>query len=259
VDAAALGRWREGLRGFQRLLTRASPDAGLVEADGVVASVVPAVPERSLPNSVSYDDPRALAAALGRLEAAYADAGVDAWTVWVPEPDREVARGLARRGHVLDAQPLAMEMDLDDARRPVLELDWSAEADAATVARINDASYPFAEQPFSRMLRSLAGARAYVARVDGRPVSCCVVTDLPSGVAHLSCVATLPDARGRGIAGALVAHALCDARERGMRRSTLEATRAGAPVYSRLGYRTLCAIGMWERRARPADGPRAAG
>ena len=64
----------------------------------------------------------------------------------------------------------------------------------------------------------------------------------------MTLVATLPEARGRGLAGALMAHALVDAGERGLRTSTLVATKMGRPVYERLGYRGLGALEMWERR-----------
>ena len=47
----------------------------------------------------------------------------------------------------------------------------------------------------------------------------------------------VPEARGRGIAGKLLAHALADAAERGLETSTLVATPLGRPVYERLGYR----------------------
>ena len=40
--------------------------------------------------------------------------GVDAWAVWVPDEDRDSAGMLAARGHVLDASPLAMAMELAD-------------------------------------------------------------------------------------------------------------------------------------------------
>jgi GNAT superfamily N-acetyltransferase len=66
----------------------------------------------------------------------------------------------------------------------------------------------------------------------------------------ITLVATLPEARGRGMAGALIRRALADARERGCRTTTLVATRLGYPVYARLGYRDLGRLQMWERRKR---------
>ncbi len=57
-----------------------------------MASVVPAIPDRSIVNSVAYRDADSLAAALDELAAEYDEAGVEAWTVWVPEDDRDAAR-----------------------------------------------------------------------------------------------------------------------------------------------------------------------
>jgi predicted acetyltransferase len=61
-------------------------------------------------------------------------------------------------------------------------------------------------------------------------------------------VAVVPEARGRNIAGNLLAHALADAADRGLETSTLVATRLGRPVYERLGYRSFGTLQMWERR-----------
>jgi len=41
--------------------------------------------------------------------------------------------------------------------------------------------------------------------------------------------------------------AIIDARLRGCKTSSLQATRAGYPLYRRVGYLDLCAIDMWER------------
>jgi len=62
-------------------------------------------------------------------------------------------------------------------------------------------------------------------------------------------VATLPEARGRGLAARLLTHALHDARERGCTTTSLQATKMGQPLYERLGYRNLGPLHMWERRA----------
>jgi hypothetical protein len=42
--------------------------------------------------------------------------------------------------------------------------------------------------------------------------------------------------------------ALHDARDRGRKTTTLQATKAGAPIYERLGYHDFGALQMWERR-----------
>jgi ribosomal protein S18 acetylase RimI-like enzyme len=87
----------------------------------------------------------------------------------------------------------------------------------------------------------------YVARLDGEPASVVVSQDL-EGDCSIWCVATLPDARGRGLAAGLMRRALADGRERGCEISTLQATKLGQPVYERLGYRSFGTIEMWERR-----------
>ncbi len=61
-------------------------------------------------------------------------------------------------------------------------------------------------------------------------------------------VAVVPEARGLGIAGKLLRHALADAAERGLETSTLISTRLGRPVYERLGYREAGTLQMWEKR-----------
>jgi predicted GNAT family acetyltransferase len=61
-------------------------------------------------------------------------------------------------------------------------------------------------------------------------------------------VAVLPEARGQGLSGKLIAHALADAVDRGVTTSTLVATPLGRPVYERLGFRGLGVLEMWERR-----------
>ena len=71
--------------------------------------------------------------------------------------------------------------------------------------------------------------------------------------------ATLPEARGRGLATALMRQALLDAGERGCVTTSLQATAMGRPVYARMGYRDLGAArdvgaparGLSEARALP--------
>jgi GNAT superfamily N-acetyltransferase len=236
---------------FYRAMSDASPGARAIELDGVLAAVIPAAPERSVFNSVLYESTEALAANLDALAHAYDEAGVRAWTVWVHESDEEAARVLARAGHSLDAQPRAMAMELSDFERPADgELDWSDRGEIGDVSRINDGSYPFPERPFAAVgMATLedGGVRLYVARVEGRPVACLGTVD-EGGDCGIYMVATLPEARGQGLAGRLLAQALADARERGCETTSLQATGMGAPVYERVGYRDLGALGMWERR-----------
>jgi hypothetical protein len=50
------------------------------------------------------------------------------------------------------------------------------------------------------------------------------------------------------MSGKVLAKALGDAREAGLETTTLQATKLGHPVYSKLGYRDYGTVQMWERR-----------
>jgi GNAT superfamily N-acetyltransferase len=250
MDAAELfARQYASLRRFYRLIASASEGAELYERDGITAAVVPATPERSVCNAVVYDDSVSLERALEPLESLYAAAGVKAWTVWVPGQDREASALLEGRGHRLDASPAAMAIELAKfSGEPASELDLETEPDPLDIGRINDVAYGYEDQ-FTGALELMDPglAHAYVARVDGVPAACTVALDEERDCC-ITFVATLPQARGRGLAAGLMRRALLDARERGCETSSLQATTMGQPLYERLGYRDLGAIEMWERR-----------
>jgi GNAT superfamily N-acetyltransferase len=215
-----------------------------VERDGVGALVTPAVPNRSIVNSVVYQRGADLEAAYDWLAAEFAD--VDAWTVWVPETETSDAAFLQGRGHKLDADPAMMALDLR-SYAPTLPLpDWKP-ASVEELARINEAAYPWQD---GSMQRAITGAafdddefRLYITQD-----ACVLGIDYCDGDAGVMFVATLPEARGRGLASGLLAAALVEARDRGCDISTLQATKMGESVYARLGYKRLGAIQMWEKR-----------
>lgn len=250
-DQELFDRQYASLREFCRMLGQASPGARVVEVEDVIAAVVPATPERAVPNSVAYGSAAGLGRALPEIAAAYEDAGVRAWTVWVPHFDAESETALERAGHVLDADPAAMAMELAsfDAPRPA-DLDLDPEPTLETVGRLNDLSYTFGSDDFERSLKHAPTLHLYVARAGGRPVACSTGHD-HDGDFSVTFTATLPEARGRGLAARLLTHALHEARERGCTTTSLQATKMGQPVYERLGYRNLGPLHMWERRAVP--------
>jgi GNAT superfamily N-acetyltransferase len=255
-DAAPWRLMLGSMKAAWRGLGPATPGGRTIKRDGLVASVVPAVPERSVMNSVIYDDPGALEASLDELAAGYEEAGVIAWTVWVPEHDRQSAELLAGAGHVLDATPAAMVCDPAQVEPPdESRLELMPEPNFAHVAAINDRAYGYREGPFTR---AFGGAppdqvHLYVAAVDGEPAACVVAEDHDETDCGIYWVATLAEARGRGLGTALMRKALADAHQRGCRTSTLQATKLGQPVYERLGYRSIGTLEMWERR-KPASG-----
>jgi N-acetylglutamate synthase-like GNAT family acetyltransferase len=237
---------------WYRLIGAGSDGARTIERDGLVAALVPAAAQRSVVNAVVYEHPEALAAAYDELAAAYDEIGAK-WTVWVHDGDRQTAALLERAGHVLDASPEAMAVDLGAAppRRPARRAleDWTAEGELSDVGAINDRAYGHGGDWFSRALTRLpSGAlNIYVARRDGEAVGCCAIVDRGANT-EVQMVAVVPEARGNGISGSLIAHGLADAVERGAHTATLVATALGRPVYERLGFRTLGVLEMWERR-----------
>lgn len=233
-----------------------APGGRVVELPGITASVSPGAPDRSVANSVVVRDFALLdGAALESLAGSYEEAGVRAWTVWVPEHEDRARELLAAAGHKLDASPAAMLLSLDELaapREPAPEYsrDWDVEA----AGRVNDAAYGDAPGLLLRALGDLPpdAAHMYLASVDGEPASFVLVHDCDGDCAFWI-AATIPAARGRGLLSGLLHRALVDARERGCATSTTQATKMGEPVYERLGYRTFGRIEMWERRKPRPD------
>jgi ribosomal protein S18 acetylase RimI-like enzyme len=238
---------------WYRRVGRASPGARALEPPGVVAAVVPAAPERAVANAVLFRSPTELEAAYDEIAAAYADIGAN-WTVWVQPEGRDAASALlSDRGHVLDADPAAMARTLAEPppRPPADALeDWTADGDLADVGSVNDRSYTFETDSWSRVLDGLVldDAHVYVERRGGEPVACLMIVD-SDGHSEVQMVAVVPEARGAGLAGKLLAHGLADAAERGSESVTLIATKLGYPVYRKLGFEDVGVFEMWERRA----------
>jgi GNAT superfamily N-acetyltransferase len=249
-DSALLSTMFASLAASYRLAARGAPDSRLFERDGVTASIVPATPNRSVVNAVVYERVEELAAALDELAAAYADAGVRAWTVWVPDGDERAVELLEAAGHKLDASPRGMGIELDqlgDAPRP--EPEWSDEWDLRSAWLVNDRAYGDPDGLWEKALGAIPAGSAYLylSRKDGEPASFVMVHD-QEGDCVFWFAATVPAARGRGLTSGLLHRALRDARGRGCRTSTTQATAMGRPVYERIGYRDLAPVHMYERR-----------
>jgi len=238
-----------GLRDEVEAFGGSAPDSLLVRHEGLLAAVVPASPQRSVFNSVYYDDPATLAREVDALKEAYDSHGVRAWTVWVPDEDRESARMLAGRGHLLDAEPRTMALDLAD-----LAAELAAPAgvepgpvDARTAAELNDRAYGYGPDGFRAGLAGETAIRWHAAYEGGEAIGC-VGTIAAGDDCCVTGVATPPEHRGRGVASWLLWRALEEARGEGLRSASLQATRAGAPVYERLGFRDFGFLEMWELR-----------
>jgi len=239
----------EGVRDEVEAFGGGHPDSILVRREGLLAAVVPATPQRSVFNSVYQDDPAALAAAIDELGEAYDSHGVGAWTVWVPDRDRESARLLAERGHLLDAAPRAMALDLADLapEPPAPQGIEPGPADDAVAGALNDRAYGYEQEAFRAALAGETAIGWHLAYAGKEPVACVGTIEIGDDCC-VTGVATPAEHGGRGIASWLMWRALDEARRRGARTASLQATKAGAPIYERLGFLDFGFIEMWELR-----------
>jgi ribosomal protein S18 acetylase RimI-like enzyme len=83
--------------------------------------------------------------------------------------------------------------------------------------------------------------RNYLGYLNGEPVATSTVF-YGGGVAGIYDVATLPEARGKGLGAALTLQPLLDARAMGYRSGVLQSSEMGFNIYKKLGFRHLCQI-----------------
>ncbi len=242
-DSELARRVHVGIGAEVELFGSSSPSGRLIRRGGVVASLNPANPDRSIFNCVTALDPAEIEPMLDELEDTYSEVGVRAWTVWITPGHPLGVDVLAERGHVVDAEPRSMGIELGEFSPPDVELPDGVELrparDLTEVCEINDAAY------------GLEGAWAAALEGQPRPGSSWLVADDGSGGvvcaatidvgddACVTAVAARPEHRGGGITAAILGRLLVEARERGMRTASLQASKLGAPVYARLGFRDV--------------------
>jgi GNAT superfamily N-acetyltransferase len=238
-DATLRARAYAALDVHTRLL--ASHAGSLHEEDSWIACVLPHAPRSSILNCVVGEPD------VERAQAVYDAAGVEKWGVWLDSKDVAAARRLQDAGLILDSLPVVMgteldSMDLEDAPK-------TQPVDLRTLGAINDRAYGYEDGRLERTLAALPATAVdpHAVYEDGEPVAVTFTFDVGDD-ASVGWVATLPQARRRGLASGVIRAALRKARERGRTSTTLWASAMGAPVYGRLGYRTVGHLHLWERR-----------
>jgi GNAT superfamily N-acetyltransferase len=238
-DPTLLRRARAGLVAHTRLL--AAHGGSLIDEDGWIACVLPHAPLSSMLNCVVG------APDLERVRREYARAGVRRWGVWLAAGQAEQARRLERAGLVLDSTPVVMGAPLDEI--DLTGAPQTQPVDLRTLGAINDQVYGYADQRLEHTLAAIppSAVDPHAIYEDGEPVAVTFVFEVDDD-ACVGWVATVGRARRRGLGSGVVTAALKAAQRRGRTSTTLWASAMGANVYSRLGYRTLGHLQLWETR-----------
>lgn len=248
-DATLRRRLWEGFARLQSLLGGSARQGTVLEREGLVASIVPHAPDSPALNAAVPLDPRQAIERLDELDDRYADAGVRRWGMWVDGDLREITAALHHSGLTVASASPGMGAALDE-----LDLDLGringTRTDLRTVGRVNDLAYGNVDARLERTLTALPPDLLLAYRVDleGRAASVALALH-HGGDCGVSFVATLPQARRRGLATEVMRGTLADAGARGCTTVTLQATEAGERLYHHLGFRKLCPMELWERRA----------
>ena len=201
---------------------------------GVAAAVFPNEPERGVYNNALLDrylGGEARAAAIDALEAAYAAAGVARFAVWAHETDLPLRLDLEARGYTFDSATRVMITSLDELEvaRPDIPLDppsWPQYLQAEGLPPTFLAAADHAE------------FHALAARVDGEIVATALAYDHDTDCGIYN-VSTLERFRRRGFGSALTVAQLYDARDRGRRTASLQASAMAVGVYAAAGFGDL--------------------
>jgi hypothetical protein len=224
--ATLLASWAEYARG--------TAGAAMHRLPGVVAAVFPFGPERGVYNNALLErglPAAARADALDAMEDVYAAAGVDRFAVWAHESDQAMCRHLERRRYAVDETTRAMGRPLDDLCAPHPQI---------ALGPVGWAEYLHVLGMPPSLLAGVDPAAFHVllARVDGAPAATAMAFD-HDGDCGLYNVSTSEWARRRGLGTALTAAHLHDARARGCRTASLQASGMAERVYAAVGFRDL--------------------
>jgi GNAT superfamily N-acetyltransferase len=248
-EGMLLVRLWDGFARLQALLGGHAGPGSVLERDGMVASVVPSAPDSPTLNAAVAIEADRAPEHLEELRQRYANAKVRRWGVWLDGSASLAAQALAQAGMIVTSASPGMGATLDELSGT--DADYAAPrlADLTTVGRVNDLAYGNYDARLERTLAPLPNGilKGYRADLHGKPAA--VALTLHHGEdCGVSFVATIPKARRKGLASAVMRQALAAARESGCTTTTLQATEVGERLYTNLGYRHLCVMQLWERR-----------
>ncbi len=212
-------------------LAAGSPGAEVIETDGAAIATFVHSPDREFLNNTVLTRIGNPSPILDAVERAYADRGVERYAIWVHESEEATAREVEARGYVYDSSTRNMAMPIADLVEPAgsnldlvepsLEEFWHVGGLDGLVPRLSG-----------------EGAHFYVSRFNGENATMLMAFD-HDGDCGIYMVGTAPAVRRRGLATALSANAVAEARERGCTTVSLQSTPMAEGVYANVGFRDL--------------------
>lgn len=188
--------------------------------------------------------------------------GIDALWYITPATATGLSSLLERYGFVLRSKWMSMAMDLTtfsiDSKYPaeleIYEADDSKDLDAW--AKVVVASYGLDDEvhrAYGRYLTTRGNADSFrrhhfLGLLDGKPVATAVLFK-GEEAAGIYWVGTLPEARKRGIAGAMIRHILLKAKTSGYKIVTLNASVEGHSLYRRIGFTDYYTANIFHRKS----------
>jgi GNAT superfamily N-acetyltransferase len=220
---AEFDRYVESLVGSWERLVVPHPSARVVRGQGFAACRHPNV---MLNNAVVLAPPAVVPA-----RRVFDDAA--SFALWCRADDVETAAAVAAAGLRRDVTTCAMRCELSAVRSPVSPVRVLRDVDVVRIAELNGVP--------GDVLVDVPAVHGYATeRFDAGLVLIEVGSDV-----NVSFVATRPEVRRRGLAGAVVATALCDARQFGSTTATLQATPMAEGLYLKLGFARVARIQEW--------------
>jgi len=248
-DATLRRRLWDGFAALQTLLGGHARQGSVLRREGIVASVVPSAPDSPALNAVVALEPAAAPYALDELAHQYAEAGVRRWAIWVDGGAWDVTAELRRAGLAIASASPGMGAEIQRLQLDLSHADRDAGADLRTVGRVNDLAYGNVDARLERTLTTLHEdtLRGYRSNLNGAAAAVALALH-HGGDCGVSFVATVPQARRRGLATEVMRSVLADALHNGLDSVTLQATEQGERLYQQLGLRRLGSMELWEHR-----------
>jgi GNAT superfamily N-acetyltransferase len=243
----------------------AGADARL-EPDLAMGSLGVPIPPLNVISGARLDE-KDVDARIDRALAWFADRGMPvSWWIGPHDRPRDLGEYLARHGLVrIEAGIPGMATDLnrlpDETPPPDLGVERvdspQAFRDACEVIAAGFGAPMEVAEAMARFAETAIGEdvaqRVFLVRAGGRAVGTALgVAEGP--ILGIFNVATVPDARRRGVGRAVTLATLRDGAARGCRLAVLQSTEMGHAVYERLGFRDFGSYELWSHPTEPATG-----